>query len=131
MKTLVVEDEFTNRILMQNLLARYGECHIAIDGEEAVEAFRMALAAAAPYDLICMDIRMPKMDGVEAVNRIRALEIDDGVLSSNGVKIMMVTSVDDPKEVVGSFQALCDAYLVKPIRAADLSENLHRMQLIA
>jgi AmiR/NasT family two-component response regulator len=44
---------------------------------------------------------------------------------------MMVTSVDDPKEVVGSFQALCDAYLVKPIRAADLSENLHRMQLIA
>lgn len=71
------------------------------------------------------------MDGVEAVNRIRALEIDDGVLSSNGVKIMMVTSVDDPKEVVGSFQALCDAYLVKPIRAADLSENLHRMQLIA
>ncbi|MGD0734883.1 MAG: response regulator [Terracidiphilus sp.] len=130
MKTLVVEDEFTSRILMQNLLARYGPCHIAVDGEEAAEAFRIALAAAAPYDLICMDIRMPKMSGVEAVNEIRRLETEDGVLSSNGVKILMVTSVEDPKEVVGSFQALCDAYLVKPIKKSSLLEEIRRMGLI-
>ena len=128
MKTLVVEDEFTSRILMQNFLARYGECHIAVDGEEAAEAFRMALAGAAPYDLICMDIRMPKMSGVEAVNRIRKLETKDGVLSTNGVKILMVTSVDDPKEVVGSFHALCDAYLVKPVNKASLLEEIRRIR---
>jgi two-component system chemotaxis response regulator CheY len=130
-KTLVVEDEFTSRILMQSLLARYGECHIAVDGEEAVAAFRMALADAAPYDLICMDIKMPKLDGVHAVRKIRALETEDGVLSTNGVKILMVTSVDDPKEVVSSFDALCDAYLVKPIEKASLIDEVRRMRLVA
>jgi two-component system chemotaxis response regulator CheY len=48
MKTLVVEDEFTSRILLQNLVANYGGCHIAVDGEQAVEAFRISLAEAAP-----------------------------------------------------------------------------------
>jgi two-component system chemotaxis response regulator CheY len=129
-KTLVVEDEFTSRVLMQNLLARYGECHVAVDGDEAVEAFRMALADAAPYDLICMDIRMPKMDGVEAVKQIRALETGDGVLSTNGVKILMVTTVENPKQVVGSFHALCDGYLIKPIETADLLGEMRRMGLI-
>jgi two-component system chemotaxis response regulator CheY len=131
MKTLVVEDDFVSRILMQNLLASYGECHIAVDGEEAVEAFRLALIGAAPYDLICMDIKMPKMNGVEAVDQIRKLETEDGVLSTNGVKILMVTSVDDPLDVVGSFRALCDAYLVKPIGKASLLEEMRKMSLVS
>jgi AmiR/NasT family two-component response regulator len=43
----------------------------------------------------------------------------------------MQTSADDPKQVVGSFHALCDAYLVKPIEAAGLSEEIRRMGLIS
>jgi two-component system chemotaxis response regulator CheY len=71
------------------------------------------------------------MDGIEAVRQIRAVETEDGVLSTNGVKIIMQTSTDPPKQVVGSFHALCDAYLVKPIEAASLSEEIRRMGLIS
>jgi two-component system chemotaxis response regulator CheY len=129
MKTLIVEDEFTSRILLQNLLTPCGECHIAVSGEEAVQAFRLARADAAPYDLICMDIRLPAMDGVEAIKRIREAETEDGVPWSNRVKIIMETSVDDLKNVMRSFHELCDAYLVKPIKKASLLEEMRKMGL--
>ena len=43
MKTLIVEDDFTGRLLLQTLLSPYGECHIAVNGREAVDAFRRAM----------------------------------------------------------------------------------------
>ena len=60
--------------LPQSFLARYGDCHIAVNGKEAVEAFRIGFECGEPYDLVCMDIMMPEMDGQTAVKEIRALE---------------------------------------------------------
>jgi two-component system chemotaxis response regulator CheY len=95
-----------------------------------VEAFRMAADGGSPYDVICMDILMPEMDGKEAVTRVRALEEARGVRSTRGVKIIMTTSVHDMKDVIGSFQALCDAYLIKPIDTADLLRQLQSFRLV-
>ncbi len=74
LRVLLVEDDFTSRLLLQTFLSRYGDCHIAVNGHEAVEAFRDALARGQRYDMICMDIMMPEMDGGEAVRQIRAME---------------------------------------------------------
>jgi hypothetical protein len=63
---------------------------------------------------------MPEMDGREAVRQVRALEMEFGIISSRGVKIVMVTTVTDVKEVVRCFRELCDAYLMKPIDLGDL-----------
>src|SRR5208282_338399 len=71
MRTLIVEDEFTSRLLLQSFLSQYGECHIAVNGREAVAAFRTACESGQAYDLICMDIMMPEMDGQTAVREIR------------------------------------------------------------
>jgi len=131
MKTLVVEDEFTGRLLLQKLLSRFGECHIAVNGKEAVEAFRAAHSDGLPYNLICMDIQMPVMDGVEAVRQIRDLEEYNGILWGNRAKIFMATSEDNLKGVMESYDALCDAYLVKPIHADALLGKIREMGLIA
>jgi two-component system, chemotaxis family, chemotaxis protein CheY len=130
MHTLIVEDDFTSRLLLQSFLSRYGECHIAANGKEAVEAFRTALENRQPYDLICMDIMMPEMDGQTAVREIRAVEEAGGTLSTNGVKIIMTTALDDVKNVVESFQALCDAYLFKPIDSEMLLVRIRELDLV-
>jgi two-component system chemotaxis response regulator CheY len=130
MRALIVEDDFTSRLFLQTFLSRYGECHIAVNGKEAVEAFRLATNDGSPYDLICMDIMMPEMDGMEAVQQVRALEEAGGVLSNRGVKIIMTTAVTDIREVMQSFKELCDAYLFKPIDTAKLVGELRSFQLV-
>ena len=130
MKTLVVEDDFTSRLVLQTFLSRYGECHIAVNGSEAVEAFRSALETGQKYDLICMDIMMPEMDGREAFKRMRAEEESRGILSTSGVKIIMTTAVQDMKEVIRCFKELCDAYLVKPIDLSELLKHVRSYQLV-
>jgi len=130
MRTLIVEDDFTSRLVLQTFLGRYGECHIAVNGKEAVEAFRLARNSGEGYDLICMDIMMPEMDGQEALREIRRIEEAGGTLSSSGAKIIMITALDDMKNVVQSFKALCDAYLFKPIDTAKLLDHLTSLRLV-
>lgn len=130
LRILLAEDDFACRLLLQTFLSRYGECHVAVNGTEAVEAFRAAMEHKQPYELICMDIMMPEMDGREAVGRIRAIEEASGILSTCGVKVIMTTTVEDVKEVISCFQELCDAYLMKPIDLADLLNQMKRFQLI-
>lgn len=130
MRTLIVEDDFTSRILLQSLLSKYGECHIAVNGKEALAAFRAAQENGQKYDLICMDIMMPEMDGQVAVKEIRDLEAAGGTLSTRGVKIIMTTALDDVKNVVQSFKSLCDAYLFKPIDTGKLLAHLRDFHLV-
>jgi len=130
MRTLIVEDDFTSRILLHSLLSQYGECHVAVNGREAVAAFRASLESGQAYDLICMDIMMPEMDGQTAVKEIRALEEAGGTLSSDGVKIIMTTALDDVRSVVQCFQSLCDAYLFKPIDKGQLLGHIKDLHLV-
>jgi two-component system chemotaxis response regulator CheY len=130
LRVLLVEDDFASRLLLQSFLARYGECHIAVNGREAVEAFRFALEQGRRYDLICMDIMMPEMDGREAVRQVRALEEGQGILSTSGAKIIMTTAVDDIRDVIQCFRKLCDAYLVKPIDLEILLDQMKSYQLV-
>ncbi len=131
MKSLVVEDEFTSRLILLEILKSYGPCHVAMNGREALEAVRAALEARDPYDLICLDIMMPEMDGQEALQRIREEEENRGIPSTRGAKILMTTSLKDIKNVSKAFYSLCDGYLTKPIQKEKLLEELRKLGVIA
>ncbi len=129
MKTLIVEDDFTSRLVLQELLKEYGHAHIAINGREAVDAVKKALKDNANYDLICMDIMMPEMDGQQALTEIRETEEKHGILSSDGAKVIMTTALGDLDNVISAYSSLCDGYLVKPIEALELKEQLDKLDL--
>lgn len=130
MKTLIVEDDFISRRLLKEILSPCGECDIAIDGEEAVQAFRLAHEEGKPYDLITMDIMMPNMDGHMALKQIRELEKEWNIQGADEVKVIMTTALDDPKTVVDAFyKGGATSYLVKPITRKKLMAEIGGMHL--
>lgn len=131
MKTLVVEDDFTSRLLLQEVLKVYGPVHVAVNGKEAISAVRAAMAVRQPYNLVCMDIMMPEMDGQNALKAIRDIEEGQGITSTYGAKVFMTTALGHPKDICQAFYSLCDSYLVKPIDRSKLISALRQHKLIS
>jgi len=125
LRILLVEDDVACRLLLQTFLARYGDCHVAVNGREAVDLFRTSFDRGSRYDLICMDIMMPEMDGREAVRQLRAWEEGQGIRPPYGATIFMTTTVREVTDVFRCFRELCDAYLLKPV---DLGQLLNMMK---
>lgn len=121
MRFLIVEDEEMGQIILKEYLSAYGDCDIANNGEEAIQAFKLALENKTPYDLICMDIMMPKLDGQQALQRIRQIEKDLGIKNTDYVKVIMTTALGDQKNVIEAFyKGGATSYIVKPIKKQKL-----------
>lgn len=131
MRILIVDDDLTSRCVLQGLLAGRGTIDTAVCGQDAVRAFAAALALQQPYDLVCLDIQMPDMDGQAALRAIRALEDARGVTSRGAAKILMTTGVTDSKEIFRAFRGQCEGYLVKPIEKKALEAELDKVGLLA
>jgi two-component system, sensor histidine kinase len=112
---LVVDDNATNRMVAQSLVEMF-DCtsESAEDGEEAVEA-----AQTGRFDLILMDIRMPRMDGVAATRAIRALP---GRLGA--VPIIALTANADPEDAEGYLAAGMNGVVEKPMKPEHLLQAL-------
>ncbi|MCP5047269.1 MAG: response regulator [bacterium] len=130
MKILIVEDEFNLRRFLQITLAPYGECDIAVNGQEAIEAFKHSLDEEFSYDLICLDIMMPVMDGQETLKKIRETEEARGIYGEEGVKIIMTSAMVDNKNILESFRTGCEGYITKPIDKKKLIEKINELGLL-
>ena len=130
MRSLIVEDDFTARRLMQIYLASFGECAVAINGVEAINAVNQAFDDGNPYDLICLDIMMPEMDGVTALDHIRQIEKQNGIQGLSCAKVIMTTAKDQPSDIFGAFKTGCEAYMIKPIRKPELLQEIKKLGLL-
>lgn len=130
MKILLAEDDFATRKFMLNFLSKYGECDVTVDGMEAVDAYLMALEDGAPYDLVCLDIMMPVMDGYQALMGIRNLEKQRNVPEDKAVKVIMTTALNDEANVKMAFDLGCTIYSGKPIDQDRFEQALKKLNLI-
>lgn len=124
MKALIVDDVEINRELLAIFLEGRAMVQFAGNGEDALELVGNALKADAHFDLICMDIVMPGMDGHETLKKIRELEA-----GFEGVRAVafMVTGSSCPNDM---FDALvhgdCDDYLTKPLMQKNFCDLLSK-----
>lgn len=131
MRILIAEDDPASARYLKGLLSRLGECDVAMDGQEAVDAFELALDENRPFDLLCLDIMMPRLDGQEALERIRSVESARGIKPAREVKVIMTTALGDVRTVMSAYKQGATAYVTKPIDSQKLLETIRTLGIEA
>ena len=116
---LVVDDSKSARMMLQRLLSKINVQAEAVDSAEAALTF---LESSQP-DVIFMDHMMPGMDGLEATRKIRSFEKENNLPA---VPLVAVTANAFEEDRQQSLDAGCTAFLVKPIRKADMFQCVAR-----
>ncbi|MFB3763611.1 MAG: response regulator [Methanotrichaceae archaeon] len=120
LRILLAEDDATTRKVILLMLDRLGyKADIALNGQEVLRALEMK-----PYDLVLMDIVMPKMDGLEAARKIREHWKD-------WPKIIAFTAYLLPDILEKCTEAGMDGYLAKPVRLNEMQAMLKHFDFIA
>ncbi len=125
-RALVVDDNATNRSLLDDLLTRWRVDHALADGAEACLArMRRAADAGRPYDMILLDMHMPETDGLELARRIKADE------ALRNFKLVILTSHGQRGDAELFSQAGFAGYISKPIEQSELYNTLVQVAAIS
>lgn len=130
MHILLAEDDFATRKYMEKFLSKYGDCDVTVDGMEAVDAFMIALEDGEGYDLICLDVMMPVMDGYQALKGIRNIERERNVPTDKSAKIIMTTVLNEERHVKMAFELGCTVFSAKPLDVNRFEDALRKLELI-
>lgn len=129
MRILIAEDDYVNRRFLFKFFSQYGECDMVVNGEEAVKAFISSLEEHDPYEMICLDIMMPKLDGLKALKMISSIERDKEIKNNEISKKFVITALDNVKDVQKAFELGCEVYVTKPINTEKLIEVMKKLNL--
>ena len=132
MKCLIVEDDKVSSQVLQKMMSRHGTYDVVVNGQEAVDLFRLAHESNIAYDLILMDIMMPEVDGLQSVLAIRKIEVLMNIPMTKKVKVIMTTALDDPRTIMKAlYESDANSYLIKPIRLQKLEDELRALKLVS
>jgi two-component system, NarL family, sensor histidine kinase BarA len=116
---LLVEDNPVNQVVVQAMLAELGATSVlAADGQEALDCLR-----DEPFDLVLMDVHMPRLDGLAATRALRAAEQHAG---RRRVPVLAMTATSEAEDGQACLEAGMDGFLAKPFGLAQLREGLAR-----
>jgi two-component system chemotaxis response regulator CheY len=130
MRTLIVEDVHFLALILQRIINPYSKSDFAHNGAIAVEKYTKAFTKGRPYDLICLDLMLPEMDGFEVLKSIRQFEDDFNLPESERIKIVVISSFNDRKTVSKARAAGCDGYIAKPFRKDQVLASLAKVGAI-
>jgi signal transduction histidine kinase/DNA-binding response OmpR family regulator len=121
-KALIVDDNRTNRRILEGILSRWGMVPtVACDGEQALNLYQAGIEQGNPFSLILTDMHMPKMDGFDLIERLKANSVPCDTT------IMMLTSGGQRGDAQKCHELGIAAYLLKPVRQSELREAIIRV----
>ena len=126
MKVLVAEDDMESGKFLTKLHSKYGQVDLARDGIEAVDNFVKAASENSKYDLVCLDIMMPKIDGYKALESIRNAERKLGIPRISRCKIIMISALDEGFDSSYASDDY-DEYICKPIDIVKFDNIIRKM----
>jgi two-component system chemotaxis response regulator CheY len=121
MNFLIIEDEMTALIKMKALLSAYGQGTGVTNGYQALEQCAAAIKKGTPFDLITIDIGLPKVSGLQVLQAINKLEEDHQIPAS---KKIMVTATGTKDNLIKAASGGCSGFMVKPVRKDTLEEKM-------
>ena len=130
MRILVAEDDRTSQLFLSKFLSEYGQVDVASDGMEALDFLMDAVRKEERYDLLCLDIMMPKVSGLRVLKVIRTMEEQHGRSPEDHLPVIMMTALADMDYVDQAFDLGCDAYASKPIEIEKVEEVMRELGLI-
>jgi two-component system chemotaxis response regulator CheY len=130
LKILIAEDDRLSRTFLEEFMKDYGTCDSAEDGMAVLDYYLDSLKTGEPYDLLCLDIMMPKVDGLKVLKVIRGLEKQHNISVEKHLRIIMMTAIADMEYVDQAFQLGCDAYASKPIDTEKVQEVMQNLNLV-
>lgn len=127
MKVLIVEDDLSSFVYLEKLLPEGTESVRAADGEQALTLFKESIKSGSKFDVVFVDLLLPKIDGHEVLLNIREFEEQSEIKDSDSTPLVVVTSVDDPESLSFAKIAGCVDYLQKPIVKQAVNDVLERI----
>jgi two-component system chemotaxis response regulator CheY len=130
MRAVIAEDDETCAMVLASLLKSYGTTVTVSDGEALIREFTSELVKGQPFDLVCLDIMMPGLDGQACLRCIRAIEQGFGRVGGAGSRVLMTTSLNTPDTIMAAFRSQCEGYLVKPLDRIKLANQLAKLGFV-
>ena len=129
MKVLIAEDDIASGKFLSKLLSRYGEVVLATDGIAAVDEFVKSVSEGKEFDLVCLDIMMPKIDGYKTLQSIRDAERKLGIPRISRCKVVMISALD--VDFAASYASNdYDDYICKPIDIMKFESIIKKLGLL-
>jgi len=124
MRCLIADDVSILRRIIENILNPFFEVILVNNGQEALKKFEESLKKKQPFDVVFLDIMMPKLNGIQTLEKMRQIELIYEVQKK--AKIIMVTILSDQDSVEEALEKGCDGYILKPYSPYNVLKALKR-----
>jgi two-component system chemotaxis response regulator CheY len=129
-RCLIVDDDELSCAMLSSVISKFARCDTAHNGKHALDLFQFSITGGRPYDLVCVDLAMPVMNGHALVRKIRHLEKLSGY-DDHPTTIIVVSASSSPWDMAETIlDGICDDYVVKPLRRDKLLDVLRKSGIV-